>query len=368
VLEIRRENIKIAEKVFSTALSISGDKAQENPGDKILLCRTWIWENIKIGSVKKAIHLLLSIADQGSTIIVDGIQLKNSFTAALVLKVKQHLTNGRDSSLFKSLEVLAALYAEILALFAYFQHEQCLEEAMSSFQASEEAQKFSIEKGYFIELIHQARTALIEYHTSLRNPYKPSEIKRPLTESIDRFPSNTIFLTSYALHELSFGLNDRVRTWLVDPKFHPEGESVIKWLFLLWSEVGRLPELGGTTHGLRALFSRAIESKRYFVVNCDDKASLTPFSGQHSLALWTTLVHFEKARGNDESLRQVIHQGLTHLPWSKSFIMLSLSAMIQRNWPITELLTVHKLLEDRELRVHLDISAQLEEIRRRGLV
>jgi hypothetical protein len=99
-------------------------------------------------------------------------------------------------------------------------------------------------------------------HTLRSKPYKPLEVKAVLMNSLRRFPHNTVFLSCYAYHELSFGLNDRLRTVLFDSKYFDAQDTLINWLLLLWIERRRLPELGGTSHALQALFERAVESER----------------------------------------------------------------------------------------------------------
>ena len=115
---------------------------------------------------------------------------------------------------------------------------------------------------YFTELLHQARAYLIMDHTLRSRAYKPLEVKLLMIESIRQFPHNTIFLSNYAHHELSFGLNDRLRTILSDSKYFDNQDSLVNWLLLLWIERRRLPELGGTTHAILSLLERAIGSKR----------------------------------------------------------------------------------------------------------
>jgi hypothetical protein len=83
---------------------------------------------------------------------------------------------------------------------------------------------------------------------------------------------------------------------------------------------------------------------------------LTLYSGQHSIALWTTYLYFEVAKGDDESLKRVVHRGLSQIPWSKSFIMLGLKMLNELGASFSDLRSLHQVLEDRELRVHLVIA------------
>jgi hypothetical protein len=85
-------------------------------------------------------------------------------------------------------------------------------------------------------------------------------------------------------------------------------------------------------------------------------------SCKHSIALWTTYVYFERSRGTIESLRDVIHRGLSSLPWSKAFIMISLSILSNMKASFEELRNIYQVLEDRELRVHINIIDELDSL------
>ena len=237
--------------------------ASDDTNESILLWRTWIWENIRRGSINRAIHLLLSLTDKSVAFSEDGVSTKVSFTPGTVLKSRRIISDGIERCLVKGSHGEASLYVEILALFTYFQDEQKLSSAMDVFQQSEK-RSHPQDRGhfYFIELLHQARVSFIMDHTLRSKTYKPVEVKLLLIESIRHFPHNTIFLSSYAHHELSFGLNDRLRTLLFDSKYFDTQDTLVYWLVLLWIERRRLPELGGTSHAILSLLERAIGSKR----------------------------------------------------------------------------------------------------------
>jgi hypothetical protein len=67
-------------------------------------------------------------------------------------------------------------------------------------------------------------------------------------------------------------------------------------------------------------------------------------------------VYFEAAKGDLESLKRVVHRGLSQIPWSKSFILLGMKTMIELGASFSDLKSLHQVLEDRELRVHLVIA------------
>ena len=84
------------------------------------------------------------------------------------------------------------------------------------------------------------------------------------------------------------------------------------------------------------------------------------------MALWTTYLYFEKTRRDDETLKRVIHRGLSSLPWAKSFIMLGLSILSYRKAAFGDLRSLYQVLEDRELRIHANIAEELHEMETAG--
>jgi len=74
-----------------------------------------------------------------------------------------------------------------------------------------------------------------------------------------------------------------------------------------------------------------------------------------------TYLYFEHARGDTNSLKNIVHRGISHLPWSKQFIITSLSLLGIRSVPFEDLRSLHQVLEDRELRVHTDVEEQIHQ-------
>jgi hypothetical protein len=146
------------------------------------------------------------------------------------------------------------LYVEVLALFTYFQHGNKLASAVDIFRQNETPPA--------VELLHQSRTRLLVYHSQHVKPFKPSEIKYLLSESIKLFPGNTIFLEAYTAQELVFGLNDRLKTLVANPEFLNQKSLISQWLFAIWSASKRRRELATTMHSARALYERAVASDR----------------------------------------------------------------------------------------------------------
>jgi hypothetical protein len=235
--------------------------------DSILLRRTWILERLRRGDIQEAIHLLLSIPEDKIHIPYKNWPsgLLKEFTPSSVLKVRSYLQHSHERCFFNKDYPEAIAYVEVLAWFAYFeQHSQPLLPALNVF---EEAKKMVLQdQAHYVELLSQAQTNLLTWHTlksTSSRSYRPADIKPILMKNINEFPSNTILKAAYLTHQQSFALDDKLRQVNIFTKKEDVQESIVSWLFEIFSETRRLPELGGTTHGLRSVFDKAVNSKRY---------------------------------------------------------------------------------------------------------
>jgi hypothetical protein len=249
ISEYHQGRPETADVVFSTAITKIGSVQ-----DVILLWRTWIWQKLSLNQPDNAIHLLLSLADEQPSAPGPPEELNSGFFPSSVLKIVHHLNDGIARTSARRDYAEMVLYVEVLALFSYFQHGNILASAIDIFRQNETPP--------VIELLHQSRTRLLNYHSQHVKPFKPSEIKQLLSESITLFPGNTIFLDAYWAQENVFGLNDRLRTLVANPEFLNQKSYISQWLFAIWSASKRRSELGATLHGARALFERAVASDR----------------------------------------------------------------------------------------------------------
>jgi hypothetical protein len=252
ISEYHQGRHETADVVFSTAISKIG--SLQDGSDVILLWCTWIWQKLSLNQPHHAIHLLLSLADEHPSAPGPPEKLNSRFFPLSVLKIARHLNDGIARTSSRAHHADMVLYVEVLALFSYFQHGNMLASAIDVFRQNEIPP--------VIELLHQSRTRLLKYHSQYVKPFKPSEIKQLLSESITLFPGNTTFLEAYWAQENVFGLNDRLRTLVLSREFLNQESSISQWLFAIWSAGKRRPELGATLHGARALFERAVASAR----------------------------------------------------------------------------------------------------------
>jgi hypothetical protein len=261
LVDSQLNGMESADKIFATAITMSKSLPQDQQDDTIVLWRSWIWENLRRGRSGHANKLLLHLTEDNIPNPMDGRQTNMTFPPAVVLRIRQFLDNGIYRCLLKGLYYQAALYVELMAIFTYSLHKWSISAALISFQETAKQYNKNEDHLYFLELLHQARANLITYHVGQSKPYKPMEIKTVLSESIKLFPHNTMFLVIYANFELSFSLNDRLRSFLSHPEFFETNDALVNSLVAIWSEVRRLPELGGSTHGIRAMFEKRVESK-----------------------------------------------------------------------------------------------------------
>jgi hypothetical protein len=171
-----------------------------------------------------------------------------------MLKIFRRLNDGIAGTAASGDHAEMALYVAVLALFSYFQHGN-LASAVEVFRQNEISP--------VAELLHQSRTRLLNHHARHVKPFRPSEIKHLLSESITLFPGNTVFLEAYWALENVFGLNDRLRTLVADAEFLNHKSLISQWLFATWTASKKRPELGATLHSARALVERAVASDAY---------------------------------------------------------------------------------------------------------
>jgi len=140
-------------------------------------------------------------------------------------------------------------------------------------------------------------------------------------------------------------MDDRVRLLMASTVLKFNRETVVGWFFAIWAEIQRGLEFGGTVHAVRAAFERAVESN----------------VGAHSIALWKSYFVFERSRGDVRRSRLIFFRGLRSLPWSKWFIMLAFE-YLEDDLSFEDLRSIWNVFGERELRIHVDIDALLEEI------
>lgn len=358
--ESRREDRAAkADEVWATALEMSKNFAEDIRDDVCLLWHSWIRSKLHCGDRCHALHLLLCMGDDSLT----PKQSKRStltVAASQKLKAAQCFESGWERMSYKRRYGHAVHFAECHITFDYLVNDLAIEAALAAgrkYRAMLERLNVSGPT----ELLHQAEASLAMAHIKYRRPYKPAAIREMAAKSMRLFPSNTVFLELYGQVQCSFQIEDRIRVSLRDQVMNSSGASIINWSFAIAEELRRCAAeaSGSTDHSVRSTFTRAVQSDSTI---------------KHSIHLWTMWFRFEHPSRHDRMLpprvltegqrkqalqraRQVFLDGLRHLPWSKSWVILGLHAFardggIRRQ----ELRQVYDVLAEKEMRVRVELK------------
>ncbi|OCL06826.1 DUF1740-domain-containing protein [Glonium stellatum] len=365
LIEANAGNHSVSDHVFSTALGMSKKLPENAQRDDILLWHTWTWDALKRSDKVTAMHRLLCIGESNIAAQPAPDWQILDCTPTAILKAKTILQEGRDSALSTTQYTNAILYTMCLALLSYLQPGTDISAALSIFhQTTTLLTKRNLTQSTAAELNDQALARLLTYHVTHTHIFKPSLLRAELAESIARFPNNTILLSVYAANETRFRIDDRVRAIMRDTVLKDErGQSptIVGWCFAIFAEMMRGEIAGSTAHSIRATFENAVRSD----------------SVKNSSALWTSYVFFELSQPEQVSdvrskgkavpasgaqrAKQVFLRGLTHLPWCKNYMMLAFSHLIEV-LSFEELRRVYNVMNEKELRVHVDLEDALEKI------
>lgn len=366
LVEASSENSGLkADEVWATALTMSDsfdDKARE---DAIILWHSWMLTKLHDGHLDDALHLLLCQSDDALDPKRQSCQ-EVAVTATQKLKTARLFENGWERMVHQRKYGHAALFAECHMWFDYLTNGTSLESALERCQRYH-AKLACVDLPGAEELLRQAQAVMLKLHIDRQRPYKPALLRIEVAQSIQRFPSNSLFLELYSQIGAHFRLQDRIRTSLRDEVMGGSTATVIGWSFAIAEEFHRCTaEVSGSTeNSVRSTFARAL---------------LAPDSTvKHSQALWAKWFDFEHPSRYDhmspprvitqaqrkqaqQRARQVFLDGLRHLPWSKAWISMGLEAFT-RNGGMTqkELRQVYDVLAERELRARVGLE-QMEDL------
>lgn len=245
-------------------------------------------------------------------------------------------------------------------------------------------------QSFTIELLHQSQAKLIFYHVRKGSAYKPSHIRNLLADSISQYPHNTIFLCLFAWNESRSRIEERVRD-VVRNITHTSSNSnssnqanqvpVTTHLFSIYSELSRPVYAGSTLHSARAAFEKAIgdsqpTSTPSNTTKSSDASNTTNSTARSNITIWKLYILFELSRGNVQRAKDVFYRAMRSCPWSKELVMLAFGHLRADNvrqrfgdnktvgagMGFAELRGAYNVLVEKELRVHVDIEALLDEI------
>ncbi|KAJ0425100.1 NRDE-2, necessary for RNA interference-domain-containing protein [Aspergillus carlsbadensis] len=401
LMERRTGNHATSDHVRATAVSMSKTFSNEQQVDSVRLWHTWVWELLEARNIAHATHLLVCMPQK----VIDLRSFpdptrKSAVSATNSLKARNYLSETQENAIANQRPTLVKACADCHAILLYLTNTQALDKALEAYTLAihrlsslpSSAEPFA---SYTTQLLHQARARLLHYHMRTSTMYKPSSIRTLLTESIVLFPHNTIFLSLFAWNESRFRIEERVRDIMREVTTaktyrnkSPLSASstlaadsqipITTHLFSVYTELTRPLYAGSTLHSARAAFERAIGDQNQTTSNTSTSNS------NSSITLWTLYIYLELSRNEISRAKNVFYRAMRACPWSKDILMLAFSHLrddIVRERTVKansgnnsgnpqkgegmdfhELRHVYNVLVEKELRIHIDVEKELDEL------
>jgi hypothetical protein len=361
LVESRRGKSDKANHVFSMALSMGSVGSYES----LKLLNSWVWEALRNGNQMEALWRLTSPSGKLPA-RSDPLQQPDPTNLSIA---STSLGEACEKALLRQDYPSAVIGTSLLALKDYLSNDNPADVALAAHQRL--LDWFSSNKlstSPYAELNAQAIARFLIYHVTHTAIVKPALVRSAMEPLITLFPNNTILLSLYAANEARFAIDDRVRSIMQQTALQSSQiTSVAGWSFALNFETMRGEIAGSTSHSIRALYKRAIN---------------TGSSGAHSPILWTAYLRFEFAQlelerakciqkkpGKDGKKRtwesrlddaetrvkETFYQGLRRLPWCKDFMMLALTEA-HSVFSEEEMWKVYRVMQEKELRVYVELE------------
>ncbi|KAH0556828.1 hypothetical protein GP486_005384 [Trichoglossum hirsutum] len=347
LLEWKSGNTDTAANVFVTTIEMSRTLGEAKQRDSILLWKTWVWELLQ-GDTLEAWQKLLCVPE-GKVPVADTLLGKGGdpykAMPAAVLKARRFLDDGRDSSLALGYGNDAVHFVECSAVLEYLYRSRDADAAMAIFRkASDLFDKRGLRGCIAQELLHHGKARLLRFHATMSRSFKPSLLRDEFAQSIEIFPQNTIFLSLFSWNEARSRIEGRVRSIMSDVVLKERQDTIIGWVFSIWTELNSAPSAGYNTNTVRAAFERAVSNE----------------NGKHNPGLWRFYVEFECQQGDTSKAKTIFYRGLKYCPWSKGYAFLAFEKL--RDVGFDELRSTYRMLGERELRVHVDLEEAFDAI------
>ncbi|KAL4875044.1 NRDE-2, necessary for RNA interference-domain-containing protein [Aspergillus karnatakaensis] len=399
LMERRVGNHAAADHVWATAIPMRKTFSDGERLDSLLLWHTWIWECLNAGNTAHAVHLFVSMPQ-------NNVDLKNfptassqvEFSPTNLLKIRSFLSDTQESAIANRKPSIIKACTDCQAILLYLTHDQDLDKSLqayittikrlSTLPNSDTTETFN---SYTTELLHQARARLLYYHLRTSTLYKPSHIRTILTESITLFPHNTILLSLFAWNESRFRIEARVRdimrditsssTQLQSDSTNSISIPITTHLFSIYTELTRPTYAGSTLHSARAAFEKALGENNTLRSSSSSDIARAASTSHSSITLWKLYILFELSRNDITRAKSVFYRAMRACPWSKDILMLAfthlradvVSEKAQKQeqqghkvkgegMGFHELRHVYNVLVEKELRIHVDIERELDDI------
>ncbi|OHF00162.1 hypothetical protein CORC01_04570 [Colletotrichum orchidophilum] len=336
--EASNGNVGIGLQVVRSAASLITQTSNSTGGS--MLWNTWAWLELHGGNNTQAIVRLCAAADQS---------WRNSPATtpspSQLLQAYQSLSASLEHQISMKQLDEATTTAESLAMLAYLTAHEGSEptsEAQGSISAAmERIWTVSSElcaqgraKSSTHERLLQVAARLLYHHAS-RGPFRRAYLKDQLSQCIELFPRNTLFLSLFSWASTTFGIDDPVRDILRKVALTNVNDSISNRVFAIRYELQR-----GNVYSTQAAFERALDSR-----TCKSNPDL-----------WRCYIKFSYARSQlRHKAKDVFFRGLRHCPWSKELALEAYTTLISVMDEF-ELRSVFNTMSSKGLRIHVDLD------------
>ncbi|KAK6346281.1 hypothetical protein TWF730_010611 [Orbilia blumenaviensis] len=340
VSELAQGNKEAATAVYQTALKMSAGFPDDQQRLAVELWRSWAWNEVDESNEDAALDIILAIPDGYS-----AIGRKYEHGASVLLKTRRFLEDLRHRMYSQQDLKVALAYTELHSLFLYLSVKdkdpvvilKPLDELIGDLEESGKTDE--IEEA----LMSKARV-FFRYALTAR-AYKASIFRTFLESAIKKFPDNTAFLSLFVWNESRSKIEYRIRMMLMPDTGSDEGaDSVVKWVFSIWTEMQMSAGGNVNVSAVRNLFERAVESERT----------------KSSIQIWMLYLRFELRQSQPDRAKNVFFRAIRACPWSKD-IILSGFKLLRSILDFGEMRKVYGVMQEKELRVHVDLEELLEE-------
>ncbi|KEF56247.1 uncharacterized protein A1O9_07828 [Exophiala aquamarina CBS 119918] len=364
LIEYQLGNFELAEKVWSTALSLQASLNARKDDFTFTAWRDWVWSYMSLRLFHKAGLLLALIAD--GQVHLSQLQIRESSLAvAARIKAERFLVKELESCLTDRHPRNLVPVIDLLAFHMYLNYDCQLDRALQIFSRY----LLSIERlaaewvPEILELVHERRAILVHAHaTTFGRPFKPKQLFTALKESIHKFPGSCFLLGKHHIYNQQSGAVDRLRELDLKSHHHEQSNdrslSVASICLEVSIELARPSYSGSTNHSVRMAFQRAVSERS---------------SGIYCVTLWKSYILWELTiaqHSNDtlismsrpvkqpaRNVKDVFHAALKACPWSKEIYMLPFrESLLKSFFSKEELKQLYHSIVERGLRVRFDIS------------
>ncbi|KAL9037180.1 MAG: hypothetical protein Q9214_005813, partial [Letrouitia sp. 1 TL-2023] len=352
LVEYRLENVGTADRVIQKASEMRNKLDKDEVCNMISLCRTRTWQRLESSQSLDALQGIVEfsigpVEDAAPSTMTREYGTHDYESTTTTLKAQTNLIAIRNDMLSLKLPFHAIECVECLILLAYLGNSHSTALATDTFKRNllVLVTRFPLDSSVE-ELIRQSFARILYWHATHKKLFSPAALRAFLTESIESFPRNSMFLSLYAWNETRFRIDDRVRSIIsgiilrsVRSAPTDNAESIVTHVFAIWANIQRETSLGSNHQAVRETFERAFRSE------CGAKCS----------GLWKIYFLFEYSRGETRRAKDVFYRGVTACPWVKELYWLAFE-YLKTEMTDLELRNVYDMMVDREIRIHVALE------------